>query len=113
MPSLATFGIGAVAAVVAVLYGPVSQRITTVGGYRSMSTMKNVHGHELKIIPNTIQCEDVHHHIESGLLFTACQGENNSRNGWFPGLGKLEDPKAPQIGQLVVVDPRVRPSTSS
>ena len=103
-----TFIIGLVLALAAVLYKPVDQRITTLGFRRTLENIPTIHGHETKIIPNTLQCEDAHFHKDSGLIFAACQsGDLNDRYHWFPPLGIFKDHKKARGGSLVVVDPKV------
>jgi hypothetical protein len=88
---------------------PVKQRLTVLGLTRGKDSIKSCHGYETHIIPDTVQCEDLHLHRESGLLFTACQGNDNAtaRWDWFPPLEKV-NPEGAIQGSLVVVDPIVR-----
>lgn len=91
------------------VYQGVNHRFNVLGLTRSKAALVNIHGHDLRIIPNTIQCEDLHIHEPSGLLFTACQGESESRLSYFPPLVNFLDPmKAAQIqGSIYVVNPKV------
>lgn len=61
-------------------------------------------------IPDTPYCEDLHHHLASGLLFTACEGSWEARHSWFPPLSILDDvSKAVETpGAITVIDPQVR-----
>ncbi|ATY66533.1 serum paraoxonase arylesterase family [Cordyceps militaris] len=71
------------------------------------STIAN-EGLEAIKIPNTPHCEDLHHHLASGLLFTACEGNSEARHSWFPPLTIFEDEskvvEAP--GAITVIDPQ-------
>jgi len=73
---------------VALLYSPVKLRLDVLGVTRRLSSIKNIHGHELKRIPGTRMCEDIHLHRGSSqsVIIAACEGEgNDGRWGWFPG----------------------------
>lgn len=99
----------AIAMVILPLYGPVKQRLTTLGFHRDAKSIVNIHGEGVKLIPNTFQCEDAHLHKESGMIFTACQNadDGNARSGWFPPLTQFDHEKANQQGGIYVVDPKV------
>lgn len=64
---------------------------------------------DLVVIPNTRHCEDLHQHAESGLIYTACEGENSPRYSWFPPLVNFDDPTlgAQSQGSIHVIDPKV------
>ena len=102
----------ALAALAALLYNPIKLRVVVLGFTRSQASIQNIHGEELKVIPNTVQCEDLHHHLPSGLLFAGCQGRSAERFLWFPASpqGNFRDPKAAAASQggLFVIDPKVR-----
>ncbi|OAA53846.1 serum paraoxonase/arylesterase family protein [Cordyceps fumosorosea ARSEF 2679] len=59
-------------------------------------------------IQGTPHCEDLHHHVASGLLFTACEGSVEARHSWFPPLTIFDDAskvvEAP--GAITVIDPQ-------
>ncbi|KAI5450293.1 hypothetical protein NCC49_003204 [Naganishia albida] len=101
------------------LYGPpIHQQLRVLGILSRDEPAGNVHGvdGQIRLIPGTIQCEDLHHHERSGLLFTACEGEGSARLGWFPPTGLFDDPhsvptEAGKRGELVVVDPKTFKST--
>jgi len=97
------------AIVVFPLYGPVKQRIVVFGLTRSADSIVNIHGKGLRIIPDTVQCEDSHLHQESGMIFTACQGSEDpdARWTWFPPLIKFDEPGNAKQGSIYVVDPMV------
>ena len=90
---------------------PIRIKYTVVGFSRPRDQIKNIHGEQLKHIPDTPLCEDLHLHELSGLLFTACgsvdQGLDIRRN-WFPPLGLLDVKHSKkQKGSIVVIDPKV------
>ncbi|KAL9082816.1 MAG: hypothetical protein Q9159_006147 [Coniocarpon cinnabarinum] len=98
---------GLVGTLVALLYQPVYQRAIVLGFTRPQHSISNVHGVEaLKVIPDTIACEDLHHHRPSDLLFTACQDDKTQHFGWFPAVGNYKDPKRVNKGSLTIVDPK-------
>nr|POE72908.1 serum paraoxonase/arylesterase 1 [Quercus suber] len=106
MPSIQVVLAGGFAALAAVCYAPVRQRYITLGVGRPAHKIVNIHGVEgLKVIPNTIQCEDLHHEKTTNMLFAACQATRDERHKWFPPLGVFTDPKAVGEGQIVRVDP--------
>ena len=80
------------AAVAAALFNyiGVSQRFETLGIGRGLSQMivksgiENIHGEDFYIIPDTMHCEDLHHHAPSGLLFGAAESNAEDRWKWFP-----------------------------
>jgi hypothetical protein len=86
---------------------------------RPSDALGNTHAHayrqgestaEVKLVPGTTYCEDLHLHERSGLLVTACEGEQQDRRGWFPPLGVFDRPpvRGGPRGSIVVVDPQVR-----
>jgi len=108
MASIAVTLVGGLAALGGVLYSPVKQRYTTLGVGRPADKVVNIHGVDgLRYIPNTIQCEDLHHEKTTNMLFAACQATKLERSLWFPPLTVFTDPKA--IGQATIV--RVDPTT--
>ena len=107
-------GIAGLAAIGGLLYNPLKLRAEVLGLTRPYSSIKNIHGEGLKIIPDTVQCEDLHHHVPSGQLFAACQGKAAERFLWFPPLANFKDRKAADKskGSIYVIDPKVRTSQS-
>lgn len=104
-----------VAVTIASLYGPPTyHQLRVLGIVNRDEPTGNVHGldAQVRLIPGTRQCEDVHHHQRSGLLFTACEGDGSARLKWFPPTGNFDDPQSVSTdkagrGELVVVDPKV------
>lgn len=73
MAAVLTAGILGAAAIggVALFGAPVYQRVETLGLTRRH--IENVHGADLRLIPGTVACEDLHYERVSGQLYTACQ----------------------------------------
>ncbi|KAJ0162693.1 Serum paraoxonase/arylesterase 2 [Colletotrichum tanaceti] len=90
-------------------YGPAAQRAVTLVGIGRASVNTPVpNAADLVLIDDTVYCEDLHHHAPSGLLFTACDDNRETRAAWFPGLGHLDDPVkgSKQKGSFHVIDPK-------
>lgn len=92
-------------------YGPLIKRTSTVIGWSRTINNTPVAAGDITFIGDTVHCEDIHHHVPSGLLFTACEDDAESRKAWFPPLGTMNDPaKANQfVGSIHIIDPKVRP----
>ncbi|KAK2616740.1 hypothetical protein QQS21_000352 [Conoideocrella luteorostrata] len=77
-----------------------------VGRQKASTPVSNPN--DFHTIADTVHCEDIHYHEPSNLLFTACEGTESTRYGWFPGLGHLDDPTVALKAQgvLEVIDPR-------
>jgi len=60
-------------------------------------------------VSDSIHCEDLHYHAPSGLLFTACEDNAETRFKWFPPLGNVDDPElgAQSKGSIHIIDPKV------
>ena len=87
-----------------------SHRLLTFGITRG--TVINDHGVEkLRIIPDTVMCEDVHLEHSTQQLFTACQDDAAQHTQWFPPMVVLTNPKALSGGSIVRVDPATFTST--
>ncbi|KAK4158766.1 hypothetical protein QBC43DRAFT_328403 [Cladorrhinum sp. PSN259] len=99
-----------VAAVVAYfLYstGPLIQRaVTVLGVFRRYPEGVLVKG-KVTVIPDTTHCEDLHHHVPSGRLYTACEDDPSVRFKWFPPLANFDAPKLARHsrGSIHVIDP--------
>lgn len=61
------------------------------------------------VIEDTIHCEDLHHHLPSNTIFTACEDSATTRFAWFPALGILDDPikGVNSQGSIHVIEPKV------
>ncbi|MCJ1401531.1 hypothetical protein MMC11_004746 [Xylographa trunciseda] len=99
------------ALVTAVLYNPITLRIQVLGISRSFGTIENIHGEDLRVIPDTLYCEDLHHHLPSGLLFGASEDNSENRWKWFPPITIFSDPTALGHGTIVVIDPKTFTTT--
>lgn len=107
MPRPAILLLGVLAFLSALFYQPISRYAIVQGYYRRPDQIKAYHGLDLRIIPNSMQCEDMHLDKSSGLIFAACQtGNPMARYQWWPPLG-LFSMKGGQ-GTIVVIDTRVR-----
>ena len=102
------FLLGAPLAYVFFSFGPGVQRTPTVlGVFRRANT--SAIQEEVVVIPDTINCEDIHYHAPSGMLFTACEDNVETRFRWFPPLDNFDDPGLARKarGSIHVVDPKV------
>lgn len=104
-----TYLLVAVVATLTAVYGPAIARFVTVVGVFRVPANTAVDPADTVAIQDTIQCEDLHHHVPSNLIFTACEDSHDTRYDWFPALGHLD---APQVvtkvkGSLHVIDPKV------
>ncbi|KAL2882065.1 hypothetical protein SGCOL_002326 [Colletotrichum sp. CLE4] len=90
-------------------YAPAAKRTITLAGIgREKLNTPVAQAGDFIYIDDTIHCEDIHYHTPSGLLFTACEDNEEGRGKWFPGLGTLDDPLtgSKQKGSLHVIDPK-------
>lgn len=95
---------------VSLLYAPISQRLLTFGVTRGAIT-NNPGVDDLRLIPNTVMCEDLHLEQSTQQLFTACQDDASQREQWFPPSMVLNDPTSLSGGSIVRVDPTTFTST--
>lgn len=94
----------------AYLYGPPTQRaLTKLGVYRELTSSSLADPADLVVIPDTVQCEDLHYHAPSHTLFTACEDVYDTRFQWFPPLGLFDAPDLAwkAQGSLHTIDPEV------
>lgn len=104
-----------IAVAVAVLAGYINVRsiyrtLRITGVLRTDACTIANEGLQAVLIPDTPHCEDLHHHLASGLLFAACEGSLEARHSWFPPLTIFDDAgKAAQApGAITIIDPKVR-----
>lgn len=91
------------------VYNFYGQRIILVSGVFRNPERTELAPEDYVVIENTINCEDLHHHEPSGLIFTACEDYVGSRLAWFPPLEHFHDPSTKKMkGKLQVIDPKVR-----
>lgn len=64
---------------------------------------------DFAVVADTPHCEDIHYHAASGLLFTACEGNEETRFSWFPPLANMDDPSVTlrSRGSIHILDPKV------
>jgi len=75
-------GLAVLASIIAILFPSLSLRAEVLGITRK--TFENIHGEDFRIIPDTQNCEDLHLHTPSGLIFGASQANDRVRSNWFP-----------------------------
>lgn len=96
------------AALMAVLYGPAIQRTFTVLGVLRKPANTVVDASNIVKIDDTIHCEDVHHHLPSNQLYTACEDHETLRFSWFPPLTRFDASVVKESrGSIHVIDPQV------
>ncbi|MCJ1281307.1 hypothetical protein MMC26_000626 [Xylographa opegraphella] len=101
----------ALVSLAAVLYSPIALRVKVLGVSRGFGTIQNIHGEALRVIPDTLYCEDLHHHLPSGLLFGASEDNPENRWKWFPPIAIFSEPTALGHGTIVVIDPKTFTAT--
>lgn len=86
----------------------VQRAVTVLGLFRRYPPGGLVKTEQVVAIPDTIHCEDLHHHIPSGYLFTACEDKTATRFKWFPPLANFADPElaSESQGSIHVIDPK-------
>jgi hypothetical protein len=90
--------------------GPDLQRAVVVLGVFRKYPTATISKDELVIIPDTVNCEDLHYHAPSGTIFTACEDDADVRFRWFPPLANFDDAELAgrSQGSIHVIDPKVR-----
>ncbi|KAG6030471.1 hypothetical protein E4U41_000092 [Claviceps citrina] len=85
-----------------------SRESVVLGVWRQNAKTTVADPQDFRVIPDTVHCEDLHYHEPSNLLFTACEGNELTRQAWFPGLALLGDPATglKAQGSIEVIDPR-------
>ncbi|KAK2033029.1 serum paraoxonase/arylesterase [Colletotrichum zoysiae] len=109
MAALMSILVGGLAIFGGYTYLDTAKRVITLKGIgRGVVNTPVLHGGDFVLIEDTVHCEDIHHHVPSGLLFTACEDDKTTRSAWFPGLGHLDDPVkgSKQKGSIHVIDPK-------
>ncbi|PTB62323.1 hypothetical protein BBK36DRAFT_1184939 [Trichoderma citrinoviride] len=89
------------------VYNAYVQRFIRVAGvFREPGSTELAPG-EFVVVNGTINCEDLHLHEPSGLLFTACEDDVASRRKWFPPIEHFFNPSTERMkGKLEVIDPK-------
>jgi hypothetical protein len=80
-------------------------RIEVLGLNRPLSSIQNIHGSDLLVIPDTAYCKDMRYHEPSGLLVAGCEENEENQWKWFPPMTVFDDPTALGHGSIVVIDP--------
>ncbi|KAF5009710.1 hypothetical protein FDECE_4056 [Fusarium decemcellulare] len=90
---------------IAIYIAPSIRLFTTVVGVFRQPSNTEVAEHDFVTIPDTIHCEDMHHH--SGLIFAACQ-DSYDHFTWYPPLITFIDPVSAgqSRGSIHVIDPK-------
>jgi len=106
--SFTVFLAGALLSYAFYAFGPVAHRTLTVVGALRWSPASTLVD-EAVVIPDTINCEDLHYHKQSGILFTACEDNVDGRFRWFPPLANFDDPELGRTsrGSIHIVNPNV------
>jgi len=73
--------LGILFVLIGLLYKPIELRFRVLGVTRSV---QNIHGEDLRIIPDTVHVEDLHYHEGSGLLFGASEENEQCHWKWWP-----------------------------
>ncbi|KAK4191304.1 hypothetical protein QBC35DRAFT_27270 [Podospora australis] len=84
----------------------IQRAVTVLGLFRRYPPGGLVKTEQVTAIPDTAHCEDLHHHIPSGYLFTACEDNTETRFKWFPPLTNFEGPELARKsqGSIHVID---------
>ncbi|KAL7951351.1 hypothetical protein V8C42DRAFT_303841 [Trichoderma barbatum] len=83
------------------------QRIIYVSGVFRQPERTELAPKDYVVVENTINCEDLHYHEPSGLIFTACEDYIGSRLAWFPPIEHFSNPSTSKMnGKLQVIDPK-------
>ena len=109
MPSAASLLRAGLVALLASIYAPAVMRFCEVLGlFRSVHSSA-VDPRDFMVVEDTTHCEDVHHHVPSNTIFTACEDSADTRFSWFPALGTFNDPVKAMTsqGSIHVIDPEV------
>ncbi|KAI1263485.1 serum paraoxonase/arylesterase family protein [Xylariaceae sp. FL1019] len=97
VPVLGLFG--------ASVYEPVRHTAAAIGLFRVLRGEADIiHGVETHPIPDTITCEDLEYHPQSGMIYAGCSGDLAATSGWMPGGDALAHPENAPNGTIVIVD---------
>ncbi|KAI0162359.1 serum paraoxonase/arylesterase family protein [Xylariaceae sp. FL1272] len=88
------------------VYQPVKHTAATLGLFRILRGEADViHGVETHVIPDTVACEDLEYHPQSGMIYAGCNVNLASAAGWMPGGDALAHPENAANGTIVIIDP--------
>ncbi|OIW30691.1 serum paraoxonase/arylesterase family protein [Coniochaeta ligniaria NRRL 30616] len=82
--------------------------VRVLGMFRQPANTAIVETSNFVVIADTPHCEDLHFHAPNNLLFTACEGNEETRFSWFPPLVNFDDPSVTlkSRGAIHVIDPK-------
>ncbi|KAK6074968.1 serum paraoxonase arylesterase family protein [Seiridium cupressi] len=109
--SVAATGIATLVLIMASLFSPITLRVKVLGISRLFGGIKNTHGEDTHMIPDTLFSEDLHYHAPSGQLFGASESDEKTRNTWFPPLTNWKDPNAIGQGTIIAIDSKTLTAT--
>ena len=92
---------------------PVRRTLTLGGIFRTPTVSIQNAASGVTALDGTIQCEDLHYHEPSNLIFTACEENEGLRFSWFPPLGNFDDPSDvyKSQGSIKIINPIVSQRT--
>ena len=100
-----------------ILRNPIARRLEIMGYSRPLEKLQLIHGSGLERISGTLNCEDIHYHEPSGLIFGVAERDGDSRKEWFPPIANFKNPgaigKKGKIGKgkIFVLDPETKERT--
>ncbi|KAI5302998.1 hypothetical protein KEM56_000135 [Ascosphaera pollenicola] len=95
------------AILIALIAQPLYERIVVLGFFRTpVPTEIKDPETDVKKIPNTAFCEDVHYYHPGDVLFTSCEDDADVRFSWFPPGVNFNEPAKAGMGSLKVIDPK-------
>ncbi|KAK5656871.1 hypothetical protein OQA88_4420 [Cercophora sp. LCS_1] len=100
---------GVILAYLVYTYGfPAYKSLGIFGAFRTPGSSP----HDVVVIPDTVNCEDIHYEPLTGNIFTACEDNVETRFGWFPPLANFDDPELGRKGKgsIHVIDPKTMKS---
>lgn len=82
------------------------------GFLRTNPSSTHVQQEDIRYIPDTVHCEDLHYHAPSKIIFTACEDHAETRFQWFPPLTNFDNSSILKTyhGSLHVIDPETKTS---
>ena len=86
-------------------------RVKVFGISRPLSSIENLHGDGLQLIPDTFASEDIHYHTPSGLIYGVAEVDEQSRNNWFPPTACFNYPDTLNQGIIFTIDPKSQEKT--
>lgn len=111
-PVLFSLIVGVIAYLLYTAAPQIQRAVTVLGVFRRYPEGALVK-EAVTVIPDTTHCEDLHHHLPSGYLFTACEDDPQVRFKWFPPLVNFDSPELARKsrGSIHVIDSKACSST--